>query len=81
MREGLAVSLDQAKPAFVTRTGTSVSTYYGQGLNFDRDLDQFRGVVDWTITDALTSHCEQVVGGFASAALARCSRRPAPGSG
>ena len=48
-------SLNQAKLTFDTRTGTSVSAYYGQGLNFDSDLDQFGGVVDWTITDALTA--------------------------
>ena len=48
-------SLNQAKLTFDTRTGTSVSAYYGRGLNFDSDLDQFGGVVDWTITDALTA--------------------------
>ena len=48
-------SLNQAKLTFDTRTGTAVSAYYGRGLNFDSDLDQFGGVVDWTITDALTA--------------------------
>ncbi len=48
-------TLYQAQLTFDTRTGTSVSAYYGQGLNFDSDLDQFGGVVDWTITDALTA--------------------------
>ena len=48
-------SLNQAKLTFDTRTGTSVSAYYGRGFNFDSDLDQFGGVVDWTITDALTA--------------------------
>ena len=48
-------SLYQAKLTFDTRTGTSVSGYYGRGVNFDSDLDQFGGVVDWTITDALTA--------------------------
>ena len=41
-------TLYQAKLTFDTRTGTSVAAYYGQGLNFDSDLDQFGGVVDWT---------------------------------
>ena len=36
-------SLNQAKLTFDTRTGTSVSAYYGRGLNFDSDLDQFGG--------------------------------------
>ena len=48
-------SLNQAKLTFDTRTGTAISGYYGRGVNFDSDLDQFGGVVDWTITDALTA--------------------------
>ena len=48
-------SLYQARLTFDTRTGASVSAYYGQGLNFDSDFDQFGGVVDWTITDAVTA--------------------------
>lgn len=53
MPGGLVVSPDYAKRTFDTRTGTSVSAYYGQGLTFDSDLDQLGAVVDWTITDAL----------------------------
>ena len=49
MRHRLPVSLEPAKPTVDTRTGTSASVDCRQGLNFDRDLGQFGGVVEWTI--------------------------------
>jgi hypothetical protein len=48
-------SLYQADLTFDTRTGRSVTAYYGRGKNFDSDLERFGGRVDLKVTDALNA--------------------------
>jgi hypothetical protein len=46
-------SLNQVDITFDTRTGRSVSAYYGKGKNFDSDLERMGGRVNLKLTDAL----------------------------
>ena len=48
-------SLNQVDLTFDTRTGRSVSVYYGRGTNFDSDLEQFGGKINLKVTDALNT--------------------------
>jgi hypothetical protein len=48
-------SLYQADLTFDTKTGKSVSAYYGAGTNFDSDLERFGGRVNLKLTDALNA--------------------------
>ena len=48
-------SLYQADLTFNTRTGKSVTAYYGRGTNFDSDLVRFGGRIDLKVTDALSA--------------------------
>jgi hypothetical protein len=48
-------SLYQADLTFDTKTGRSVSAYYGKGTNFDSDLERYGGRIDLKITDALNA--------------------------
>ena len=45
----------QADLTFNTRTGKSVTAYYGRGTNFDSDLVRFGGRIDLKVTDALSA--------------------------
>jgi hypothetical protein len=48
-------SLYQADLTFNSRTGKSVTAYYGRGTNFDSDLIRFGGRIALRITDALNA--------------------------
>lgn len=48
-------SLNQVDLTFDSRTGRSVSAYYGKGRNFDSDLERFGGRVNLKLTDALNA--------------------------
>jgi hypothetical protein len=48
-------SLNQADLTFDTKTGKSVSAYYGKGTNFDSDVERFGGRVSLKLTDALNA--------------------------
>jgi hypothetical protein len=48
-------SLNQVDLTFDTRTGRTVSAYYGKGRNFDSDVERFGGRVDLKLTDALNA--------------------------
>jgi len=48
-------SLYQADLTFNTRTGKSVTAYYGRGTNFDSDLIRFGGRVALRLTDAFNA--------------------------
>jgi len=48
-------SLNQADLTYDTRTGKSVSAYYGKGTNFESDLERFGGRIDLKLTDALNA--------------------------
>ncbi|MFC1662119.1 DUF5916 domain-containing protein, partial [Gemmatimonadota bacterium] len=48
-------SLYRADLTFDTKTGKSVSAYYGKGKNFDSDLERFGGRVNLKLTDALSA--------------------------
>jgi len=48
-------SLYQADLTYDTKTGKSVSAYYGKGTNFDSDLERFGGRVNLKVTDALNA--------------------------
>ena len=48
-------SVNQVDLSFDSRTGRSVSVYYGKGRNFDSDLERFGGRVNLKLTDALTA--------------------------
>jgi hypothetical protein len=47
-------SLYRADLTFNSRTGKSVTAYYGRGTNFDSDLETFGGRIDLKLTDALS---------------------------
>ncbi|MGD2121073.1 MAG: DUF5916 domain-containing protein [Gemmatimonadota bacterium] len=48
-------SLNQVDLTFDSRTGRSISAYYGKGTNFDSDVERFGGRVDLKLTDALNA--------------------------
>jgi hypothetical protein len=48
-------SLNQVDLTFDSRTGRSVSAYYGKGKNFDSDLERFGGRLNLKLTDALNA--------------------------
>jgi hypothetical protein len=48
-------SLYQTDLTFNTRTGKSVTAYYGSGTNFERELTRFGGRIDLKVTDALNA--------------------------
>ena len=48
-------SLNQLDLTFDTKTGKSVSAYYGKGTNFDSDLERIGGRINLKLTDALNA--------------------------
>jgi hypothetical protein len=48
-------SLNQVNLTFDTKTGKSISAYYGKGTNFDSDLERFGGRINLKVTDALNA--------------------------
>jgi hypothetical protein len=48
-------TLNRAELTFDTRTGRSVTAYYGKGTNFDSDLEQFGGRINLKLTDAVNA--------------------------
>lgn len=48
-------SLNQVDLTFDSRTGRSITAYYGKGENFDSDLERFGGRVNLKLTDALNA--------------------------
>ena len=48
-------SVKGAQVTFDTKTGRSISAYYGKGTNFDSDLERYGGRIDLKLTDALNA--------------------------